>query len=120
MDLRRVNHWVVLGTLVVIMMVISIVTHHVAATTAQIRMVTGSVTAPNGTPVPGVAATETDPDDTTVRHGSAVTRDIGSFTLDVQEGTYDFHFVPPSSSTHNRIVQSTLLAGSNQAINASW
>lgn len=80
--------------------------------------ITGTVTDPSGNGVANVAVTATNPGGSTVAYGPATTDSAGSYELDVDAGTYDFHFTPPSGSSLNPVVDSNVFVVSNQTRNA--
>jgi hypothetical protein len=81
------------------------------------EVVTGNVSGPSGN-LDNVTVIATDPGGTNVDFGPVTTDSSGNYTLDVNAGTYDFHFVPPSSTGLSAIIDSSVTVDSNQAINA--
>jgi len=73
------------------------------AATAGVH-ITGTVTTTAGNVLANVSVTATDPGGTAVRFGPSLTNASGSYQLDVDSGTYDFHFVPPAGSSVDPIV----------------
>ncbi|HZN18604.1 MAG TPA: carboxypeptidase-like regulatory domain-containing protein [Micromonosporaceae bacterium] len=60
--------------------------------------VTGTVTDQSGAGVQNVSVTATALGGTAVLFGPVSTASNGGYQLDVDPGTYDIHFVPPSGS----------------------
>jgi hypothetical protein len=79
--------------------------------------ITGTVTNQSGTGVANVSVYATDPGGSTVDFGPTTTASDGSYVLDVNAGSYDFHFDPTSGSGMNSVVDSNVTVLSNQTIN---
>lgn len=85
--------------------------------------ITGAVTAPSGAGVGNVSVYATDPGVTGVNnavYGPTTTATDGTYTLDVDAGTYDFHFDPSSGSGYNSVVDSNVSITSGQTINVQF
>ena len=78
--------------------------------------ITGKIVDQNGNGVQGVTVTATDPGGTTVDFGPTTSAQDGSYELDVDPGTYDLHFDPPSGSGLNPIVEPSFTASENQVL----
>src|SRR4029077_4286980 len=79
--------------------------------------ISGTVTNQSGAGIPNVNVTATNPGGTVVDYGPATTASDGTYTLDVDAGTYDFHFDAAGGSGFNSIVDSNVAVSSNQTIN---
>src|SRR5689334_11766760 len=66
--------------------------------------ITGVVTNPIGGAVQNVTVTATAAGGSTILFGPSTTAANGSYQLDVDPGTYDFHYLPPSGSGLNSAV----------------
>jgi hypothetical protein len=79
--------------------------------------ITGTVTNQSGSGVQNVSVYATDPSGSTVEYGPTTTASDGTYQLDVDPGTYDFHFDPASGSGLNPVVDSSVTVSANQTIN---
>jgi len=79
--------------------------------------ITGVVTDLNGAGVSNVSVYATAAGSSTVEYGPSTTATDGSYTLNVDAGTYDFHFDPPSASGLSPVVDSNITVLDNQTIN---
>lgn len=95
------------------------VTGAVGAEAASVH-VTGTVTQPGGGGVQNVSVTATDPGGTTVLYGPSFSAADGSYVLDVDPGTYDFHFVPPGGSGLNPALVSNFTVFTDQVLSVQF
>jgi protocatechuate 3,4-dioxygenase beta subunit len=75
------------------------------------------VTNSSGSGVTGVSVTATDPGGSVVESGPVTTASNGAYTLPVDTGTYDIHFVPAGGSGLNPIVSSNVTVLADQTLN---
>lgn len=80
-------------------------------------MITGTVTAQDGSALQDVSITATNPGGTTVEFGPSVTASDGSYQLSVDPGVYDIHFMPPSGSGLGPFQSNSLNVTGNQVLN---
>ena len=82
--------------------------------------ITGTVSNANGNGVQDASVTAISPNSTTVLFGPSSTISDGSYSLFVDEGTYDFHFDPPVGSGLSPVVQSNIVISGSQTINVQF
>ncbi|WP_203914371.1 hypothetical protein, partial [Rhizocola hellebori] len=75
------------------------------------------MTSQAGGGVQNVAVTATAPGATTTLFGPVLTATNGAYQLDVDPGTYDIHFTPPTGSGLNPIIANNLAATTDQTLN---
>ena len=81
------------------------------------EIVSGTVTSQDDNGIADVSVTATDPGGTTVDYGPVTSDDNGNYSLDVEAGSYDFHYVPASGSNFSPIIDSDVTVNENQTIN---
>ncbi|HEX3082314.1 MAG TPA: carboxypeptidase-like regulatory domain-containing protein [Candidatus Saccharimonadia bacterium] len=90
-----------------------------AAAEAASVHVTGTVTNQSGSGVQNVSVTATDPGGTTVDFGPSFTAADGSYQLDVDPGTYDFHFVL-AGGAYNPVVFNNFTVFTDQVLSVQF
>src|SRR5689334_16758843 len=76
------------------------------ADAADTVLVSGTVTNQSGQGINNVSVSATDPGGTTILFGPTSTISDGTYTLGVDPGTYDFHFVPQNGTGLSSVVDS--------------
>ncbi len=82
--------------------------------------ITGTVTNPSNNGVQNVSVYATNPGGSTVDYGPTTTASDGTYTLGVDAGTYDLHFVPPSGSGYYPVVESNVTITTDQTIDVQF
>jgi protocatechuate 3,4-dioxygenase beta subunit len=117
MGVGRFRRWVTTAALILVVAIFGAVANGAPKAGAETPIhITGTVTNQSGTGVQNVSVTATNADTSTVAFGPAVTASNGSYSLDVEAGTYDFHFDPASGSGLNSVVQASVTVLADQTI----
>ena len=104
-------------SVLVLSVIILLVVHSGARVNAQGSInITGTVTNANGQDTDNVSVYATDPGTSNVDFGPVATNSSGYYDLQVEAGTYDFHFVPQSGSGFDPVVDSNVTISNGQTI----